>query len=164
MVEYSEGQIERFASTGGWSIAAKPITELYASAKILPLSVEQQKRVDEVAQGVYRPCCNNPTNFPDCNHGMAMLGMLELLAFNGASEDEMFEAAKYANAYWFPQQTLEIALLHKSTQGLNFSELNSREVVGPNFSSGSGFQAVHQWLTENGVLAGSSGSGNSCGV
>jgi hypothetical protein len=164
MVEYSEGQIERFASTGGWSIAAKPINELYASAKILPLSVEQQKRVDEVAQGVYRPCCNNPTNFPDCNHGMAMLGMLELLAFNGASEDEMFEAAKYANAYWFPQQTLEIALLHKSTQGLNFSELNSREVVGPNFSSGSGFQAVHQWLTENGVLAGSSGGGNSCGV
>jgi hypothetical protein len=61
MVEYSEGQIERFASTGGWSIAAKPITELYASAKILPLSVEQQKRVDEVAQGVYRPCCNNRT-------------------------------------------------------------------------------------------------------
>jgi hypothetical protein len=95
---------------------------------------------------------------------MAMLGMLELLAFNGASEDEMFDAAKYANAYWFPQQTLEIALLHKSTQGLNFSELNSREVVGPNFSSGSGFQAVHQWLIANGVLPGSAGSGNSCGV
>jgi hypothetical protein len=164
MVEYSEGQIERFASTGGWTISSKPITELYASAEILPLSAEQQKRVDEVSQDVYRPCCNNPTNFPDCNHGMAMLGMLELLAYNGASEDEMFEAAKYANAYWFPQQTLEIALFHKSTQDLNFSELNSREVVGPNFSSGSGFQAVHQWLTSNGVLAGSSGGGNRCGV
>ncbi len=164
MVEYSEGQIERFASTGGWTIATKPITELYASAQILPLSAAQQKLVDKVAQGVYRPCCNNPTNFPDCNHGMAMLGMLELLAFNGASEEEMFEAAKFANAYWFPKQTLELATFYKSTQSLDFSEVDSKEIVGPNFSSGSGFQAVHQWLTENGVLAGSSGGGNSCGV
>lgn len=93
-----------------------------------------------------------------------MLGMLELMAFNGASEEEMFEAAKYANAYWFPQQTLELATFYKSTQGLDFSEVDSKELVGPNFSSGSGFQAVHQWLIENGVLAGSSGGGSSCGV
>ena len=164
MVEYSEGQVERFASTGGWTIATKPITEVYASAQILPLSPAQQKRVDEVAKGVYRPCCNNPTHFPDCNHGMAMLGMLELLAFNGASSEEMFTAAKYANAFWYPQQTLELATFYKSTQGLDFSQVDSREIVGPNFSSGSGFQAVHNWLTENGVLEGTSGGGSSCGV
>lgn len=164
MIEYSEGQIERYASTGGWTIAAKPITELYASTQILPLSPAQQKRVDEVAEGVYRPCCNNPTNFPDCNHGMAMLGMLELMAYQDATIEQMFEAAKYANAYWFPQQTLEIALFHKSTQNLDFHEVDPQQVVGPKFSSGSGFQAVHQWLTENGVLAGSAGGGNSCGV
>ena len=164
MVEYSEGQVERFASTGGWTIATKPITEVYASAQILPLSPAQQKRLDEVAKGVYRPCCNNPTHFPDCNHGMAMLGMLELLASQDASAEEMFTAAKYANAFWYPQQTLELATFYKSTQGLDFSQVDSREIVGPNFSSGSGFQAVHQWLTENGVLEGSSGGGNSCGV
>jgi hypothetical protein len=164
LVEYSEGQIERFASTGGWTIAAKPVTEVYASSQILTLSPAQQKRVDEVAQGVYRPCCNNPTHFPDCNHGMAMLGMLELMAANGSSEEEMFTAAKYANAFWYPQQTLELATFFKSTQGLDFSEVDSQEIVGPNFSSGSGFQAVHQWLTENGVLEGPSGGGNSCGV
>ena len=164
MVEYSEGQVERFASTGGWTIAAKPITEVYASTQILSLSPAQQSRVDEVAQGVYRPCCNNPTHFPDCNHGMAMLGMLELLASQDASEAKMFTAAKYANAFWYPQQTLELATFFKSTQGLDFSQVDSQEIVGPNFSSGSGFQAVHQWLTENGVLEGSSGGGNSCGV
>jgi hypothetical protein len=164
MVQYSEGQIERFASTGGWSISSKPVTDLYASAQILPLSAEQLQRVENVAKGVYRPCCNNPTIFPDCNHGMAMLGMLELLAFNDASEDQMFEAAKYANAFWFPQQTLEIAMFHKTGQKLDFSELEPRLVVGPKISSGSGFQVVHQWLTENGVLADSSGSGSSCGV
>ena len=164
IVEYSEGQIERFASTGGWTIATKPITDVYASAQILPLSPAQQMRVDEVAQGVYRPCCNNPTHFPDCNHGMAMLGMLELMASQDATVEQMFEAAKYVNAYWFPQQTLEIALFHKTGQNLDFSEVPAQQVVGPTFSSGSGFQAVHQWLTENNVLEGSSGSGSSCGV
>jgi hypothetical protein len=164
IVEYSEGQVERFASTGGWTIAVKPITDVYASSQILSLSPAQQKRVDEVAKGVYRPCCNNPTHFPDCNHGMAMLGMLELLASQDASVEEMFTAAKYANAYWYPQQTLELSTFYKSTQGLDFSQIDSREIVGPNFSSGSGFQTVHQWLTENGVLEGSSSGGNSCGV
>ena len=31
MVQNSGGQVERFASTGGWTLATKPITELYAS-------------------------------------------------------------------------------------------------------------------------------------
>ena len=31
---------------------------------------------NKIAKGIYRPCCNNSTYFPDCNHGMAMLGLL----------------------------------------------------------------------------------------
>ena len=164
MMQKGEDQIGRFASTGGWTIGTKQATDLYASKAIITLSPEQQTRLEEVASAVYRPCCNNPTIFPDCNHGMAMLGLLELLAFQDATVDKMFEAAKYVNAYWFPQQTLEIALFHKTGQDLDFSKVDSQEVVGPTFSSGSGFQAVHQWLTENGVLEGTSGSGSSCGV
>jgi hypothetical protein len=48
----------------------------------------QQKRLEEVTIGVFRPCCDNPHAFPDCNHGMAMLGLLELMA-RDASVDEM---------------------------------------------------------------------------
>ena len=164
MMQMGEDQIGQFASTGGWTIGKKPATELYASIAIVPLSPEQQLRLEEVASSVYRPCCNNPTIFPDCNHGMAMLGMLELMASQDATVEQMFEAAKYVNAYWFPQQTLEIALFHKTGQNLDFSQVDPQQVVGPTFSSGSGFQAVHQWLTENNVLEGSSGSGSSCGV
>jgi hypothetical protein len=80
MVQNSNGHFERFASTGGWTLAAKSVTELYASIDLIPLTAEQQKRVEEVATAVYRPCCNNSTFFPDCNHGMAMLGLLELMA------------------------------------------------------------------------------------
>src|SRR3972149_6139387 len=162
MVQYSGGQIERFASTGGWTLATKPITELYASMDLIPLTPEQQERVEEVASAVYRPCCNNHTLFPDCNHGMAMLGLLELMASQGASTDEMFMAAKYVNAFWFPQQNLETALYLSANQNVTFEDADARLVTGAGFSSGSGFAAPHQQLQTSGLLPQAPNQGGSC--
>jgi hypothetical protein len=164
MIQNGAEQVGRFASTGGWTLGTKHATKLYASEKIISLTAEQQSRIEEVASNVYRPCCNNPTSFPDCNHGMAMLGLVELMASQGASAEEMFEAAKYVNAFWFPQQTLELVAYYESTQGLDFSEIDARQIVGPRFSSASGFNAAHQWLVENGLLEGTPGEGSNCGV
>jgi hypothetical protein len=165
MMQYGgQEQIENFASTGGWTLASKPIKDLYAGTLLIPLTPEQQARLEEVAGAVYRPCCNNPTTFPDCNHGMAMLGLLELMASQEATIEEMFEAAKYVNAFWFPQQTVEVALLFKHVKGQDFIEADAREFVGPNVFSASGFQAAHQWLAENNLLEHIRNSGNSCGV
>lgn len=83
----SNRKIEDFASTGGWTVGTKPVTELYASLDLIQLTAEQQKMVEEVAAAVYRPCCNNSTLFPDCNHGMALLGLLELMASQRATTD-----------------------------------------------------------------------------
>ena len=164
MMTYSEGDISRFASTGGWTLGQKDPTELYSSTAIISLSPDQQSLVETVAEMVYRPCCNNPTIFPDCNHGMAMLGLLELLAANGLSEDEMLETAKYFNAFWFPQQSVEVATFFQITKGLSFSEVDADLVVGPQIFSGSGFQGVHAWLGENGLLEEAPNQGGSCGV
>ena len=162
MVKNSEGQVEGFASTGGWGLATKPVTELYASMDLIPLTAEQQKLVEEVAVAVYRPCCNNPTLFPDCNHGMAMLGLLELMASQGATTDQMFEAAKYINAYWFPQQTLEAAIYLQTYMDVDFSHVDARLVVGDTVSSAAGAAMVHQALQSNGLLKQTPGQGNSC--
>lgn len=162
IVQNSQGQIERFASTGGWGLATKPITALYASADLISLTPEQQARVEEVAAAVYRPCCDNPTLFPDCNHGMAMLGLLELMASEDASVDEMFEAAKYVNAFWFPQQTLETAIYLITSQGIDFAQADSRLVVGRDFSSASGARRIHRSLQSGGLLKQVPGQGNSC--
>jgi hypothetical protein len=164
MVQYSDGDIEGFASTGGWTLATKPIADLYASAPIISLSSEQQARMEVVAAGVYRPCCNNPTAFPDCNHGMAMLGLLELMATEDATVDEMFTAAKNVNAFWFPQQTLEIAVAYQNAYNKDFIEADAREFTGPNFSSGTGFKNVHQWLVDNNLLEQAPNQGGGCGV
>ena len=162
MVQNSDGKFENFASTGGWNLATKPITDLYASLDLIPLTEEQQKLVEEVAQGVYRPCCDNPTHFPDCNHGMAMLGILELMASQGATADQMFEAAKYVNAYWFPQQTLEAAVYLKANQGIDFAEADPRLIVGRSMSSASGSKRVYADLQSKGLLQQAPGQGGSC--
>ncbi len=162
MVQYSNGEIDSFASTGGWTLATKPVTELYASMDLISLTAEQQARVEEVAVAVYRPCCNNHTLFPDCNHGMAMLGLLELMASQGASADQMFEAAKYVNAYWFPQQTLETAIYLKSNKGIDFADADPKLVVSYKFSSASGAGTVHEALQASGLLKQAPGQGGSC--
>jgi hypothetical protein len=164
LMEYSEGDVGRFASTGGWTIGRDPATDLYSSAQLISLTVEQQARLESVAYNVYRPCCNNHTAFADCNHGMAMLGLLELMAGQGATEDEMFEAAKNVNRFWFPQQALETAAFFEATMGLDYSEVDGRIAAGREVFSGSGFQSVHQWLVNKGELEKMPNSGSSCGV
>ena len=162
IVANSQGQIERYASTGGWGLAVRPVTEIYASLDLINLTPEQQNRVEEVAAAVYRPCCDNPTIFPDCNHGMAMLGLLELMASQGASTDEMFTAAKYVNAFWFPEQTVEAALYLKTSRNIEYADADARLVTGKELSSGSGARAVHQSLQAGGLLQQSPSGGSGC--
>lgn len=164
MMQFGPEGVGRFASTGGWTLGTRPATEFYSSAPLISLTAEQQARLEEVAQAVYRPCCNNPTAFPDCNHGMAMLGLLELLAAQGATADEMFEAAKYANAYWFPQQMSDVAAYFEATEGLSFAEVDGRQATGRDTFSAAGFRSVRQWLADNGLLEQVPGQGGSCGV
>ncbi len=103
------GDAGRFASTGGWSLAQGQPLDHYSRHAFVTLTAEQQERVVKTAQGIYRPCCGNSTYFPDCNHGMAMLGLLELLAREDLNEDEMYDIALAANAYWFPETYLTLA-------------------------------------------------------
>lgn len=160
----AQNGIEGFASTGGWTLATRPINEAFSSLKLFDLTDEQQKRVDEAAAAIYRPCCDNPTDFPDCNHGMAMLGLLELMASQNVSLEKMLEAAKYVNAFWYPQQSLEQAVYFQNAEGKAFADVDARVILGPQVSSGSGFARMHQFLSEQGWLPQAPNSGGSCGV
>lgn len=164
MMTASEGDPGRFASVGGWTIGQKPATELYASTHLVHLSDEQQQWVQEVAENVYRPCCNNHTAFADCNHGMALLGLLQLMASQGATVDELYEAAKVVSAFWYPQQAMETAIFFQKNMNLTYTDVDPRMAVGPEVFSGAGFQQVHDWLVANDALPQPAGGGNSCGV
>ncbi|SRR5581483_1551905 len=164
MMQYGKDQIGSFASTGGWTIGAKSVADLYSRSRLVTLTQEQQTRLETVAANVYRPCCQNPTLFPDCNHGVAMLGLLELMAAQDATKEAMFAAAKQVNAFWFPQQTLELATYFKGDQGLDFTQVEPRQAVGIDFFSSAGFRNVHQWLATNGLVEQVGSGGSRCGV
>src|SRR3989344_7346731 len=68
------------ASVGGWAVTTGSVMDHYNKHTLATLTSDQQTLVEKIAKGIYRPCCNNSTHFPDCNHGMAMLGLLEYLA------------------------------------------------------------------------------------
>ncbi len=149
-----------FASTGGYG----PIGKLQLGGiNDVILSQPQQIIADYTATNSYRPCCDNPTAFPDCNHGAAALGLIELLASQGATQSQIFDALRYFYQYQFPQQYTEIAA-YFYLQGKNYSQINSSEVMGYNFSSFSGYYSVNQYLLKNGILKQSTAGGAACGA
>lgn len=160
----SAGKVEQYASTGGWTLATKPIAAILGAVPLFDLTAAQQERLETVAGAVYRPCCGNSTAFPDCNHGMAMLGILELMAANDATAEEMFTAAKYLNTFWFPEQMAEVTAYFKLTQNTDYQAIDPKRMVGQDIASANGFQSVHQWLADNGQLIAPATGGASCGT
>ena len=139
MAQY--GDMGNFASTGGWTLAKEGAMDHYSRHKFFNLTPEQQKLVERVSKNIYRPCCDNPTHFPDCNHGMAMLGLLELMASQGISEQEMYEAALQVNALWFLEEYSTIAR-YLASKNQTLWAADPKEILGRDYSSASGFRRV----------------------
>jgi hypothetical protein len=158
MVDERYGGAGRFASTGGWTLAKGDAMEHYSKYPFVVLTQEQQEAVERVSKNIYRPCCGNSTYFPDCNHGMAMLGLLELLAYNGVSEEEMYKVALQVNSYWFPETYLTIAK-YFNQKGISWSGVDPKEVLGAAYSSAQGYRKI---LSE--VEPVDLRSGGGCGV
>ncbi|MDP2650202.1 MAG: hypothetical protein Q8P16_01425 [bacterium] len=131
----------RMASTGGWTISKGDAMNHYSAHEFVVLTDDEWAKVDRVAANIYRPCCGNATNFPDCNHGLAMLGLLELLAANNVPEEEMYEVALAVNAYWFPSTYLTIAKLF-ALEGTSWEDVNPKVALGYDYSSAEGFSNV----------------------
>ncbi len=148
MTTRSSERIERFASTGGWRLGRRPVTELYASMDLVPLAANEQTRLERVARAVYRPCCDNPTHFPDCNHGMAMLGLLTLLTARGADEAALFAAARDANAIWFPAQSAHVDTFLAALPA--HEDRGPAMAVGPQLFSATGHRMLMTALAEEG--------------
>lgn len=141
MMDPQYGGAGRFASTGGWTIAKGDPMNHYGAHAFVSLTADEQALVEKVAQNIYRPCCDNSTYFPDCNHGMAMLGLLELMASQGASEAEMYKAGLIMNSYWFPEQYATIAR-HLESRGISPKSADPKEILGKEYSSAAGFQRI----------------------
>ena len=150
------GGAGNFASTGGWSLARGDAMDHYSQHALMTLTPAQQQMVERVSKNIYRPCCGNSTHFPDCNHGLAMLGLLQLMAVQGVSEAEMYRAALQVNAYWFPDTYLTIAT-YMQNKGVDWSGVKPEEMLGYDYSSGAGFAKIASQVTVSGQQKGGGG-------
>ncbi len=135
------GGAGNFASTGGWTLANGSAMNHYDAHPFVTLTADQRSLVETVAKNIYRPCCGNSTYFPDCNHGMAMLGLLELMASQGATESQMYKAALAVNSYWFPDNYMTLAQYFAS-KGVDWNAVDPKEVLGANYSSARGYATI----------------------
>lgn len=136
-----DGNVNSYASTGGWSLGKEKNGGVYFNQiAAIPLNADQERIVLEVAQNVYRPCCNNSTFFQDCNHGSALYGLLQLAASQGYSTKEMYQLSLEANKYWYPDQYTELVLYFRELKNKEISELDAKEVTSAKYFSGSGWR------------------------
>lgn len=149
-----------FASTGGWTLGAKPVMEIYSSAEIIPLTAEQQELVKKIAENVFRPCCGNSTAFPDCNHGMAALGYIEWAVYNGLPENQIYKDLLAFNSFWFPQNYVEMAV-YLDTQGTEWKDVNPQLALSRDYSSAQGAARIKQSIQN---IPGLQSQGGGCGV
>lgn len=156
------GNTANFASTGGYTLGIQQPMDYYDKFSYIQLSPDQQKLVKEIADGVFRPCCGNSTSFPDCNHGMAALALIELLASQGKSKSEIYRGVLAFNSYWFPQTYLDIAY-HFEKNGMNYSSQDPSKILSKTFSSAMGYQTIKRQIGDIAWPA-LQGAGGSCGA
>jgi hypothetical protein len=152
------GGAGNFASTGGWTLSQGKAMAHYDAHQFVTLTPAEQSLVEDVAKNIYRPCCGNSVYFPDCNHGMAMLGLLELMASQGAREGQMYKTALAVNSYWFPSDYLTIAQYLQS-KGIDWSTVNPKDILGATYSSAAGYQQIVSAMATPAPAATGNGSG-----
>lgn len=150
-----------FASTGGWTLAKGEATNYLNKYEIVNLSPEQQDQIFEITKNIYRPCCGNPTSFPDCNHGMAALGLVELMVAQNFSDEEIYRTVLGFNSFWFPQNYLTLAARY-ALLGISWDKVDAKEALSETYSSGQGAAEISQEIGSLPYLFATGGGG--CGV
>ena len=130
-----------FASTGGWTLGrAANGAAYFNSVDAVPLSERQAFLALAVATNTFRPCCDNSTFFQDCNHGSALLGLIELAASQGATAEALYRMALTANSCWFPEQYARTAQYFAHFENRPWRSVPAPMLVAAAYSTLSGWQ------------------------
>lgn len=155
------------ASTGGWTLGHEENGGTYFNKfPIVRLTKAEEARVARIAKATYRPCCNNSTFFQDCNHGSALLGVLQLGASQGLNEDQLYREALAFNSFWFPDYYIRTALFFRVKKKTEWSDVDPRVVLGFDYSAGGPWQQNVAAEVDRipGLIPPAPGGGAGCGV
>ncbi len=156
--EYKK-DVANFSSTGGWTLAKGGATKYLGKSNFFNLDDAQEARVESIAKNIYRPCCNNSTWFPDCNHGMAALAAIEMMVAKNLPDEEIYKSVLKLNSFWFSGTYLTTAQ-YFAEQGTAWDKVDAKTVLGAEYSSSTGASKVAQKVAP---IQGA-GSGAGCGA
>ena len=149
-----------FASTGGWTLAHGNAMDYLNRYDLIPLSANQQKQVGDIAKNIYRPCCNNATWFPDCNHGMAALAIIELMVNSHVDERLIYKKVLGFNSFWFPDSYISTAT-YFARRGTPWKDVDPKQILGATYSTATGASKISNIV---GPLPYANPVGGSCGA
>jgi hypothetical protein len=155
--EYKK-DVANFSSTGGWTLAKGSATKYLGKSNFFDLSDDQEKKVEAIAKNIYRPCCNNSTWFPDCNHGMAALAAIEMMVAKNLPDEEIYKSVLKLNSFWFSGTYLTTAE-YFATQGVPWDKIDAKKVLGAEFSSSTGASQVAKKIAPVQGVGGGAGCG-----
>ena len=92
---------------------------------------------------------------------MAILGLLEIMASQGASEEEMYQAALAFNSYWFPSTYADLAYYFDTQQHTSWDKVDPKTILSAQYSSALGYQKIKKQI---GTIPGAKSQGGSCGA
>ena len=135
MTDKKYGGAGRFASTGGWTLAEGDPMDHYSKHRFIGSYSRAAGSGGKSCQRHLSPLLRQFRLFSRLQSRHGMLGLLELMASQGVSEEEMYKAALAVNSYWFSDTYITIAKYLKS-QGKDWSNADPKEILGYNYSSG----------------------------
>ncbi|OHA13626.1 MAG: hypothetical protein A3G49_05835 [Candidatus Sungbacteria bacterium RIFCSPLOWO2_12_FULL_41_11] len=93
------------------------------------------------------------------------MGLLELGASQGLTEDELYREALAFNSFWFPQNYIQTAVYFKAVKNIDWEKVDPKIVMGKDFSSSSGWRKnVGEKLANLGLVPKAKAGGAGCGV
>ncbi len=161
--------LPNFASTGGWTLGREGNGAAYFNkVEAVSLSSVQSSLARSTAENIFRPCCGNSAFFQDCNHGSAMLGLIEMAASSGQNQESIMKLAKIANGLWYPREYIETALFFDTVKDVQWERVPADLILSSEFSSIGGWQSnVHAPLSDKGMFIRprqGGGGGSGCAV
>jgi len=114
-----------------------------------------------VADNIYRPCCGNSAAFPDCNHGMAALAVVEMMVGQGKGDDEIYDTVLKFNSFWFTQTYIDLAYYFQK-HGTAWREVDPKLLLSRDYSSAGGYTKIRKEIGDVPELR--SVGGGSCGA
>lgn len=138
-------RLRNFASTAGWTLGDQDQGSAYFNRfKIVELTQAQETTAIAVAKSTFRPCCDNSTFFQDCNHGSALLGVLQLGASQGLGEAELYREALAFNSFWFRDYYIRTALYFKVVRKQEWRDVDPKGIMSEQYSAISSWQQTVQ--------------------